>query len=126
MTRKTSNAVIDALFEGRILEAQGIHVVSYKARGIKYGMTVVNTADYNKLKKSPGFTEVDHYEIEKNDNPKRFFAQMEEDIASYGLPVDGFAPSDDGDVHGKPGALGRGYVIYDTSSLKVKKYGVID
>lgn len=125
MMRSGSNKVIDAIFESRILEAkQGIIVISFKARGIKYGMQVVNTSGLNKLKKMPGFTEIDSYVIPENDSPKRFYAEIEDDIKTYGIDPDNFSPESNGTVLGKKDTVGYGYTVNDSAKVKIHKFGV--
>lgn len=127
MMRTGSNKVIDSIFESGIHEGkQNITVISYKAKGVKYGMQVVNTSGLKKLKQLPGFTEIDSYAIPANDDAGRFFATIDDDITNYGLDRDNFSPDSPGVVLGKRNEVGFGYRINSDSKVKIHKYGVTD
>lgn len=81
---------------------------------------VCNSRVYNKLKAEKGYKEIDHYQLDENDNPKRYYNTIMDYIKSYGLDPDGFKPDENGFVTGSYGHIGFGYQLFRSSDIKVK------
>lgn len=115
--------IIEGLTESRVDEAaQSIHVVRYTSNGLKDAQVVCSAREYNKIKKLPGYKELDHTEISKDDI-KLHCNYIRDAIDKYGLKEDNFSPDRDGDVLGHYGQLGYGYQLFKTSKLKPTGYG---
>ena len=111
-----SNAVIEDILEAK----QALHVLAFSNSSYKYSEIVCNTREYNKIKKTSGFKELDHYQIPPNDSPDRFYLFINEKIRRYGLNK---LSNSNGIVLGKEKQPGYGFGIFPDSDLKIESFG---
>lgn len=110
--------IIEGLNYNRVDEAkQKIIVLAYKWNGYKLCEIICNTQTYNKLKKLPGYKEIDKAEFDSDESVKRFYNYLKDKIDKYG--INGFTSDENGEVSGEYGKLGYGYNIPNDSKLKL-------
>src|SRR5574344_1085369 len=97
---------LQSLLEGR----QNIHVLAWSSDGMRLAEIICSSREYNKIKTSRGFKEIDHYVVTKDDSPDRFYPYIRDVIDEFSLKRYG---SDCG-VFGTYGELGYGYYFYST------------
>ena len=114
------NSILEGLNESRINEASKVHVVRYTANDLKDAQLICSTKEYNKVKKTPGYKELDHSEFSSNDSIKYLHNSIRDYIEKYGLKKYG-SLDDGGTVLGTYGELGYGYILY--KDAKQKPYG---
>lgn len=119
------NMILEGLNESRIDEAQKIHVIRYSNDEAKDAQLICKTSEYKKVKKTPGYKEIDHAEFSSDDNIMRIYYSIEDYINKYGLDYNGARrPGSDGHVVGaRVNGAKYGYVLYKDSKIKPCGYG---